>query len=233
MANQRKAYANRLNHLRNIIINGVEDYALKNLPTVSANSIVVYHMEGNYGIAPLGALLASNTLPTSYSVIAVPHEDNENIYKVKHELNDMLENSEWGADNLSGLLDSAYSDALEAASGPLIDFDKPLYNIFGEVKLQRKDGQKDDGVVSITMRVNGSKLTYPVDKKTGEPVAPAMSIEHYKVSNEQFDADAPTVDDTESATNESDYRFEIPSFLSDFLKAQNISDKNVVVVKLK
>tara|TARA_Y100000310_G_scaffold302851_1_gene340631 strand:+ start:1328 stop:2023 length:696 start_codon:yes stop_codon:yes gene_type:complete len=216
---------------RDIIIKDLDSFRMKDVQFASFDSVVAFVDSDGPHIEVLKNLISRGMVPTQYSVIAEGKGMSNELYYLLEREDFPKDGQPWGANNFPQLFDSAISELENSVS--LIDFDKPIYNSFGEVKIQRKDGQKDDDSVSITMRVNGSKLTYPVSKKTGEPIAVGMSIEHYSVSNEQFDAVAPIVDDTESATNESDYRFEIPSFLSDFLKAKNISDKNVVVVKLK
>ena len=238
MKNQAKIYANRLNYLRCIVMNGANLYALKNLSTVDVNSIVVYNMEGYQGIAPLGALLASSALPSSYSVIAVPDEDNKQKYKISHELHEMLENSEWGAQNFSALFDSAYKAALDAASGPMIDFDKPLYNAFGEVKLHRKDGVKDEsGIAVVSFKIDGHKITYPVARETGEPVVLGMDADFYSISNtpngnKQREDSSETIGENGARGGESLLEVEIPSFIKNFLKKNNIDVGDVVVVNM-
>lgn len=97
--------------------------------------------------------------------------------------------------HFSGCDDSTTCRTADNDSSVVINWDKPLFNAFGEVKYNRRENDTEKDYRQIKVVADGHTMNYPVNGETGRPLFQGMDMEAYAVFNKPEEAKAGSGED--------------------------------------
>ncbi len=216
--------------IRQIMLAHVNDFTVPQ--AIQMDSLVLTEINGDLVFDTFKEVLAKNLGMSQLAHIGVPHPELPGQYAINQKLAFLLTQFQWSANALTRLTDRKLPglDSTQTDTGK-IDWDSPLYNRYGQVKLHRRDEGDKVQVRVVSFKVDGYQTKYPVDAATGEPIIEGMDSTLFSLSNTPSDAAQASAEPNGDEETMSAEQFDALPF-AHLLSSMGLDHRNVKVVQL-